>query len=219
MEGFYMAISRLAGVVLALALSSALISLFGPQARVFGLDLGSLCTTVFGFTLWVGAGLVAVYPDRIFPPAWSIAERRAWAGVFFATLIFLAYLRFMLALAGLPEVPDRIDELPAAHFVGNLVVLLIGWAVVSATVRGRGADIIECDERDLRLRRAADSVGDWALTVVIVWCVGLLALQPAQWLQWWLAPLIAANVLIGILIAKSLVEHAYLVGRYAWDRR
>ena len=42
---------------------------------------------------------------------------------------------------------------------------------------------------------------------------------PAAKLAWWLAPMIAANVLVGILIAKPLVEHAYFVGRYARDRR
>ena len=83
----------------------------------------------------------------------------------------------------------------------------------------REKDVIEQDERDLRLRHAADRVGDWAFTIVIAWCVGLLVGQPAERLTWFLEPLIAANVLIGILIAKSLVEHVYLVARYAWDRR
>ena len=33
------------------------------------------------------------------------------------------------------------------------------------------------------------------------------------------AALSFAAIFVGILIAKTLVEHVYLVGRYAWDRR
>ena len=40
-------------------------------------------------------------------------------------------------------------------------MLLIAWAVVSSTIRG-AKDVIEADERDLRLRRSAAQVGDWA---------------------------------------------------------
>jgi hypothetical protein len=214
-----MAISRLAWGVLALALTGALASLFAPDQNVWGLNLGSLGATVFGFTLWVGAWLFARYPERIFAAAWSIAERRAWTAVVFVLLIFIAYLRFMWSVAGMPEVPATFGDLPSQHFIANLVVLFIAWAVVSSAIRGKEPDVIEADERDRRLRSSADHIGDWALTILICWCAGLLAFQPAERLTWWLAPLIAANVLIGILIVKTLIEHAYLVGRYAWDRR
>jgi hypothetical protein len=214
-----MAISRLAWAVLALTFIGALGSLFGPQERWWGLDIGSLGATVFGFMLWIGAGLFAAYPERIFSPGWSLAERRAWTGLFFVVLILLGYLRFMWALGQLPEIPDTLHDLPADNFLWNLAVLLIAWAVVSSALRGRDSGMIEADERDLRLRSAADRAGDWAMTIQIVWCVGLLIGQPAERLSWWLAPMIAANLLVGVLIAKTLVEHAYLVARYAWDRR
>lgn len=214
-----MAISRLAWTVLVLTLTGALGSLFGPQEPLWGVDIGSLGASLFGITLWIGVGLFAAYPDRIFSPGWSIAERRAWAGLVFVLLIFLGYVRFMWALWRLPEIPDTLRELPAENFVWNLTVQLIAWAVVSANLRGRERGVIEADERDQRLRGAADRVGDWMLTILIAWCVGLLIGQPGVRLSWWLAPMIAANVLVGILIAKTLVEHAYLVGRYAWDRR
>ena len=214
-----MAVSRLAWGVLALALTGALASLFGLDQSLWGLNLGSLGATVFGLTLWFGAWLFARYPDRIFASEWSIAERRAWTALVFVLLILLSYLRFMWALAAMPEVPATFRDLPAEQFIANLVVLFIAWAVVSSSLRGKQPDVIEADERDLRLRGAADHVGDWALTILVGWCAGLLAFQPAERLTWWLAPLIAANVLIGILIAKTLVEHVYLVGRYAWERR
>lgn len=214
-----MAIPRLTALVLILALAGALASLFGPQERWWGLDIGSLGATLFGITLWAGAALFAAYPERVFPIEWSIAERRAWAGLFFVSMICVAYVRFMGALAAMPAIPTELGQLPAERFIWNLTVLLIAWAVVSATIRGREPDVVESDERDQRLRRGADHAGDWTLTMLVAWCVGLLVAQPAERLAWWLAPLIAANVLIGILIVKTLVEHAYLVGRYAWDRR
>lgn len=213
------AVSRLAWGVLALALTGALASLFGPDARLWGVHLSSAGATVFGFTLWIGAWLFAQFPDRIFSPGWSIAERRAWAALVFILLIFLAYLRFMWHLGSMSTPPASLGELRGDHFIWNLGVLLIAWGVVSATIRGREPEVIVADERDQRLRRAADRAGDWALTIIVIWCVGLLIGQPAERLAWWLAPLIAANVLIGILIGKSLVEHVYLVLRYAWDRR
>jgi hypothetical protein len=193
--------------------------LFGPQEPWWGVDTGSLGATVFGFTLWVGVGLFAAIPDPLFSAHWSIAERRAWAGLFFVLLIFVAYLRFLWKLAALQSIPDTVAELQGEHFVWNLSVLLIAWAVVSSTLRGGEKEVIESDERDSRLRLAADHAGDWTLTILIAWCVGLLVAQPAERLAWWFAPLISANVLIGILITKTLVEHAYLCGRCAWDRR
>lgn len=214
-----MAISRLAWVLLVLAITGALASALGSGWDLWGLNAGSLGGTVFGFTLWIGALLFARYPDRIFSADWSIAERRAWIAVVFVFLILVSYLRFMATLAALPEAPDELGELPADYFVWNLGVLFVAWGVVSATVRGKGSEVVEEDERDLRLRRAADRVGDWTLTILICWCVGLLVGQPGERLTWWLAPLIAANVLLGILITKSFIEHAYLVSRYAWDRR
>jgi uncharacterized membrane protein YciS (DUF1049 family) len=142
-----------------------------------------------------------------------------WAALVFMVLISIEYLNFMLGLADLAVVPATLDELPAQRFTVNMVVLFIAWSVVSSTIGGKDDQQIDADERDLRLRRAADHVGDWALTIIIVWCVGLLVGQAEERLAWWLKPLIAANVLIGILIGKTLVEHVYLVTRYAWDRR
>lgn len=214
-----MAIKRVAWVVLVLALGSAIASSFGPSVQRWGIDLGSLGTAVFGVTLWIGAWLFARDPDRIFPPDWSVAERRVWSALVFVVLISLEYLNFMVGLGELPAVPATIDELPAQRFIANLVVLFIVWGVVSSTIAGKDEQQIEADERDLRLRRGAEHVGDWTLTIIIVWCVGLLVGQPEERLAWWLKPLIAANVLIGILVGKTLVEHVYLVSRYAWERR
>ena len=214
-----LSISRLAWLLLVLALVGAVAGLFGPHERVWGIDLGATGTAVFGFTLWTGAWLFARHPDAIFPPEWSIAERRAWAGLLFVALVFVSFVRFMLAIANLDSPPIEIAELPSRHFMWNLFVLLIAWAVVAKTIRGSGSDIVELDERDLRMERAADRGGDLAFKLVVVGIALLLAYLPAARLEWWLSPLIAAHALIGLLIGRSLVEHACLVACYALERR
>ena len=44
--------------------------------------------------------------------------------------------------------------------------------------------------------------------------VVVLAAFPAAQLAWWLSPIVLANVLIGLLIAKSLVEYLALTLQY-----
>jgi hypothetical protein len=214
-----LSISRLAWVLLVLALVGALAGLFGPHERVWGVDLGATGIAVFGFTLWTGAWLFARHPDEIFPLEWSIAERRAWAGLLFLTLVFVNFLRFMVTLAHLESPPVSIRELPSQHFMWILFVLLISWAVVAKTIRGPQTELVELDERDLAVQRSADRAGDWVLTLVVIAVVLLLAFVSAEHLSWWLSPLIAANALIGLLIGRAFVEHACLVACYAMERR
>jgi hypothetical protein len=49
--------------------------------------------------------------------------------------------------------------------------------------------------------------------------VVLLATADASSLSWWLQPLVLANVLIAVLMAKLFIEHAALVALYARARR
>lgn len=214
-----LSISRLAWTLLILGLVGAVAGLFGPHERVWGVDLGATGTAVFGFTLWIGAWLFARYPEAIFPPEWSIAERRAWAGLLFLALVLVNFVRFMVAISHLASPPASIAELPAQHFIWNLFVLLIAWAVVANALRGPQKELVELDERDLRMQRIANRAGDWALTIVVIAVVLQLAFLPAERLAWWLSPLVAANALIGLLIGRSFVEHACLVARYALERR
>jgi hypothetical protein len=214
-----LSVSRLARAILGLALVGATASLFGPQERWWGVDIGTTGAAVFGLTLWAGAWLFVRYPDRVFSADWSIAERRAWVGLVFVLLVFLNFLRFMTAMAQLDATPMSLAELPSRHFMWNLFVLLIAWAVVANALRGTQTEVVELDERDQRFRYEADRAGDWTLTLVVIGGVVLLATLSAERLSWWLAPLIAANSLIGLLIVRSLVEYVFLVTRYAQARR
>jgi hypothetical protein len=209
-------VSKLGWVLLCVAVIGATASLFGPHAPQWGVDIGATGTVLFVSALWSGAWLLAKNPDRIFSSAWPIAERRAWVGLLFLLLIFLSYLRFMWAL-GLHDAPQSLSELPSRHFIWNLIVLLIAWAVVSKTIGG-DASSIDFDERDHRIQRAADRAGDTAFTVITIGCIVLLMAVPAQRLEWWLAPLIAAQVLVGLLIVRTLSEYLYLVVSYLRER-
>jgi hypothetical protein len=202
---------------LALALLGATASLFGPAALWWGLEVGSAGTALFGFALWAGAWLLAKQPDQVFSSEWPIAERRAWAGLLFVLLIFLNFCRFMWAL-GEHEAPQSIGEMPTQHFIFNIFCLLISWTVVSKTIGTDPENTVDFDERDRRIQRTADRAGDLAFRLVAICCIGLLIALPAQRLTWWLAPLIAAQVLIGMLIVKSLSEYAYLVVSYVRER-
>lgn len=210
-------VSRLAWALLALALLGAIASLFGPSGLGWGLDIGSSGTALFGFALWAGAWLLARHPDRVFSSEWPIAERRAWAGLLFVLLIFLNFTRFMWALLQ-REAPQTIGDMPMQHFIFNIFVLLISWAVVSKTIGTDPANAVDFDERDRRIQRAAERASDLAFTLAVIGCIVLLVALPAQRLAFWLAPLIAAHILVGMLIVKALSEYLYLVVSYVRER-
>jgi hypothetical protein len=210
-------VSRLAWALLGLALLGATASLFGPPDPWWGLDVGSTGTALFGFSLWAGAWFLAKHPDRVFSSEWPIAERRAWAGLLFVLLVSLNFFRFMWEL-GQHDAPQSIGEMPTRHFIFNIFTLLISWAVVSKTIGTDPANTVDFDERDRRIQRAADRAGDLAFTLIAICCIVLLMAVPAQRLAWWLAPLIAAQLLIGMLILKSLSQYLYLVVSYVRER-
>jgi hypothetical protein len=206
-------------MVLLLALVGAMASLFGPHERWWGVDIGATGTAVFAFTLWTGAWLFARHTEEIFRVEWSLAERRAWVGLLFLVLVFVNFARFMIAIAGLDSTPMTIAETPSKHFMWNLFVLLIAWSVVAKTIRGPARDLVELDERDLRMQHRAKRASDRAFVFVVVGIVLLLAYLPGGSLTWWLSPLVAAHALIGLLIGRAMVENACLVACYALERR
>jgi hypothetical protein len=128
-------------------------------------------------------------------------------------------MREVWALSRHGIVPERIDQLFAPHFMSRLITLIVAWSVISRLLARHA---LECDERDLGLRdRAPHSVkgaGDWALTLIVIACIFVLVSIPASLLAWWLAPFVLANLLVGLLIAKSRVEHLVLTYAYRAGR-
>ena len=164
---------------------------------------------VLGFSIW----LFAARGEQVFPEVMSVAERRAWVGLVFTTIVLLSFARHFWAMSTHGQAPQTPDALFARHFVERLMPLIIAWAVISHLIGSRAGGV-EIDERDLRLRHRADRVSDWAFTLIVIACIVVLALLPAELLAWWLAPIVLANLLIGLLIARSLVGHVALTLAY-----
>lgn len=207
----------LAWVLLAVAALSAFAALFGPSERWHGMDLGSIGAAVFMLSMLAGIWLFASRGDEIFPEHTSVAERRAWVGLVFIAIILVSFVRQLWALSGEAVVPQYIHGLFAHQFVQRLFTLIVGWAVISHLI-GRSSRGIEADERDLRLRHRAVRASDWAFKLIVIAGICVLASIPATRLTWWLAPIVLANLLIGLLIARSLVEHVALVVCYRTSR-
>jgi hypothetical protein len=205
-------------VLIALALVACVANLFGPAERWWGVDIGATGAAVFYLCVLALLVLLALKGSEVFPDTWSLAERRAWVGMGFTALIFVATGKFLWFFSHLEVVPTRLYEVPARNLVNFIIVMGIAWGI-AARVLGRGAGPVEHDERDLRLRFQADRAGDWALSLTVVASVVLLATAAASSLAWWLQPLVLANVLLAVLIAKLFIEHAALVALYARARR
>jgi len=196
---------------------ACLAMLFGPVDRVWVVDVGATGAGVFHLVL---AGLMVVIawrPHEVFPEEWSLAEIRAWVALILALLLLIGFGKFLATLAMLETVPRSMGELPARHFISLLGTLLFFSIVANTLLARRGG--VPSDERDLRMRYGADQAGDVALALAVVNGVVLLVVMPRDLLAWWLEPLILGNVLIGLLIFRSLVEQAVLVVRYALARR
>jgi hypothetical protein len=209
---------RQAAVLLGIGVVAGLAALFGPAERIGGVDLGATGASVFALSLVAAIVLFSRRSDEVFPDNASIAEQRAWIGVLFIGFILLDYLRFMATVWQLPAPPATLTEVYAMQFLRRLFILIIVWEVISHLI-GRRAGAVQTDERDLRLKHVAARAGDWSLTVIIVACICALALTPPPLLVWWVAPIVLANVLIGLLIARSLVEHVVLTVAYFAARR
>jgi hypothetical protein len=209
---------RLWQVLLAVAAIAALASLFGPADRWQGVDIGATGASVFFLSLAALITWIAMRPGEVFPDDWSLTERRSWVGTLIAMLILLTCARYLWVLAQLDAVPERIGELPARNLINFIIVLGIAWGICAALL-ARGAGPVVEDERDLRLRLAADRAGDTALSLALIAGVVSLAGLSAAQLEWWLQPLVLANVLVALLIARSLIENLAMITLYARARR
>lgn len=138
---------------------------------------------------------------------------RACIGLVFITLALALFVREIVLLSSRAEAPVNLRNLFTRPFPQQMMFVLLSWSLSSRLIR-RAARGIEADERDLRMRHQADRAGDWALTLIVIAGIVVLASAPRELLGWWLAPVVLANVLVGLLITKSLVEHAALVIAY-----
>jgi hypothetical protein len=208
---------RLQCLLLLLGGATAIAAAFGPATPWNGVDIGATGATLFMAVLAAAIWFFAAKGDTMFPDDMSVAERRAWVGLVFVGIVLMTFARHLWLLWEHEIVPVSHQQFFGRHFVQRLVVLIVVWSVISHLI-GRAAGGIEADERDFRLRHRADRVGSWAFTLIVIACISVLASVPAALLDWWLAPVVLANVLIGLLIVKSFVEHVALTFTYRLGR-
>jgi hypothetical protein len=208
---------RQAWLFVTVAITGALATFFGPSERWGGIDIGATGPVLFllgaGALIW----LFSAQAGRVFPEHMSLAERRAWVGLVFIAVIVVSFARQLWVLSLHSTQPEYLYGLFAHQFIHQLLVLIIVWTVISHVI-GRGMDGVEADERDLRLQHRADRVGDLAFTLIVIAGILVLAFVPERRLAWWLSPVVLANLLIGLLITKSLVDHVALALAYRAGR-
>ena len=204
---------RMAIALLVLGLATACAMLFGPAERIAGVDPGTVGAATFVAVVGLALWLFATRGAEVFPEHMSIAEQRAWIGLAFATIIVATFARHFWALSLHDLPPESLRDPAGRHFVQQVLMFVISWTLIARLV-GRRPGEVQIDERDLRLLDRAHAAGDSALTLIVIGCIIVLAFVPMASLEWWLAPVTLAYVLIGMLIVKALVEQAALALAY-----
>jgi hypothetical protein len=197
---------------LSLAALGAAGMFLGPDGWL-GIDVGPVGSAVLYAALWLFVVHLSRHSEAVFSADAPLAERQAWVATGFVGLIALHYLDFLLALPSLGAEVEQISNSASRPFGLNLGILIVGWIVVTGVVRSQNPDPVELDERDLRIRHAADRAANGLMATLMLAAVVALATAP-QIFAGWMRPLIVANLLIGLLIAKTLTENVYTVVRY-----
>jgi hypothetical protein len=188
----------------------------GPDG-LHGIDLGLLGSAVFYASVWLFAMHMAKFSAEVFPDEWSQLEKQAWVGTVFVALILLHIATLLVALPDLGLEADRLRNPATRPLWIKLGMLFFAWIVIGSTIRRQNSGPVPLDERDLRIAHAAARIADRSLALLVIWLVVILVALPDQ-SRMWLRPLIAANVLIALLIARTLVENMCTVWRYRRER-
>ena len=187
--------------------------LAGPR-NVLGVDTGAAGFALLVLVAWGAMAGVSALPRAEAEVEVSPGEWNAWIGTAFmavAVAYFLAKLHVFQT--------NNLFDSPEASAVGrNLVLLLVAWTILSATVGARWKDRILQDERDHQIARQAANWGRGALTVALVSLAVLLGFSPADRLQWATHPMIA-NLLVLALMLGCLFEYAATAIQHWRDRR
>jgi len=182
-----------------------------------GIDFGPVGAAVLYAALWVFVVHLAKYGGEVFPEEWSPAEKQAWVALVFVALIGFHMLNLLAALPELGTEADRLRNSATRPLWTNFGLLIFGWIVVASILRKQDGGNVGLDERDLRIAHRASRFADGAMVLLIIWLVVTLVALP-EYSRTWLRPLIAANVLISLLIARALADNIYTVLRYRRER-
>lgn len=206
-----MNVQRIGWALLVISFLAAVATLLGPAERVLGVDLGPTGAAVFVLSVAGGMCLLAKRGDEVFAEHMSVTERRAWIGVGFLAIILANFTLGMMALADHGEPPQRIGDFQA-RFPARLGLLIGAWLFCASLIGDD--DPFETDERDLRHQHRADRAANLMLNLIVIGAAVMLISVPRDALSLWLSPIVLANVLIGVLIFRALVEHVVLAVSY-----
>lgn len=185
--------------------------LAGPEV-VLGLDLGKFSIGVSALVAWAALHGITAAPRGELDDALSPGEWRAWVGLGFTAMV-AAYL---LAKAGV--IAGAGDLRGLGKVGGNVVLLLVAWAVVVQALGWRWKGQVLEDERDREIEAMAAGWARGALVAVVVGFAVLLGFTPADRLAW-ATPVAMAHLLVSGLVWHTLVEYAATVAAYWRDRR
>jgi uncharacterized membrane protein len=203
-------------VLLAVAALGAAGMFLGPDGW-HGFDMGPVASAVLYAALWLFLVHLAKFSGEVFPEQWSQAEKQAWVATVFLALVSFHVANLLIALPDLGAEADQLRNSATRPLWLNLGMLIFGWIVIGSAVRRQDAGTVQLDERDLRVAHRASRFANAMLALLIVWLVVALVTLPEQ-SRTWLRPYIAANVLIALLIARTLLENIYTVWRYRRER-
>ncbi len=211
------ALHRRTQILISLAALGAVGMFLGPDGWL-GIDIGPIGAAVLYAAIWLFVVHLSRSPDGIFPEQASPAERQGWVALAFNVLIACHFLNFIAALPALGGAADYLSNPASRRFGINLGMLLFAWMVVGGILRAQHGQGIEADERDLRVQHVAQRTAGGLMSALIIGLVALLAIFPEQ-AQQWMRPLIVGNLLLGLLIARTLTESICLIARYSRERR
>lgn len=209
-------VQRRVQAVLAVASLGAAGMFLGGEV-VLGVDFGPVVAALLYGALWMFVVQLARHAGEVFPEPWAPAEKQAWVALVFVALISFHMLNLLAAFPDLGIDADQLRNSATRPLWTNVGMLIFGWIVVSSLLRKQDVDGVEHDERDLRIAHSATRFADGAMSLLIIWLVVTLVALP-EYSRTWLRPLIAANVLIALLIARTLVANIYTVMRYRRER-
>jgi hypothetical protein len=185
---------------------------FAPES-VLGLDSGILGSVVMSFSAWSAILLLAESPLTA-PESLSPSERQAWVGLAFTTMIYVYFLTHL----GVLGAEEGAFWNPEARRVGQTIaIMVIAWIVLSSMIRQKARGV-QKDERDRDIETKAESLGHGVLIVGLIGTAVTLGLSPREHLEW-ADPRMTANIILNLLVLKTLIEQNALVVMHWWDRR
>ena len=198
-------------VLVAMAGLSFWLLLAGPE-EILGLDLGKFSIGLSALVAWATLHGVTAAPRGALDETVSPGEWQAWIGLGFTFLVAAYLVSKADVIAGAVNLRDL------GKVGGNVVLLLIAWAVVGQALRWRWKGQVLEDERDREIEVLAIGRARNVLVTLVLMLAFKFAFSPAGELAW-ATPLAIAHLLVFGVVVHTLAEYAATVHAHWRDRR